>query len=524
MERISKIFDDTETFSSSPEEWLEERRLETMVACRQVLMDQADVVSYGKTVEERPKRTLEQRINAAFFRRIFDDILHSIPQVSYSRAAKDCRMDRNRRGCRRGEVLLNNKQRNYVPVFCKKSRNTAKYFPAVSKLPALNIEALEDVSRDTEYFVRRFPGVNAYGHGQYFNFAHEAMFSPGPVLLESSMARKDFKKLARNIFVNTKTKTTLVFLGGVEPYRQAKMLFSAAVGATPGLAKQVGMAECIFFYPDLMCAEYDFIGLGLKELLQNNRYGIVDIKIDCIKEGLDRDDDAEDVFRYRKDLINRMPFVVVEICNLAQRLINNGLAITKATANSFAVDIEDNTRPVLTILDCLSPLGYDFKMTERQVRRMQGVEEEVTFSEGAAATEESVNNYPFFQDKNETVYRVPSYMAHSCAPEITNMPTSSGGSRPYIYSDVSEATEASTAYVISKVIKEMLDMATSYDKAVSSDSDVIISCSPAKLLLLSNETMGIITHMCRDPPETRCPVPFLSRVVINLMNVIANLK
>ncbi len=145
-------------------------------------------------------------------------------------------------------------------------------------------------------------------------------------------------------------------------------MFSAAAGAFLGLAKRVGMVECIAFYPDLMCAEYDFIGLGLKELLQDSHYGIMDIKINCIK-GLDRDrnDNEENVFRYREDLINRMPFVVVEICNLAQRLINNGQTITKPTANYFAVDIKDNTRPVLAILDCLSPLGYDFKTAERHI-------------------------------------------------------------------------------------------------------------------------------------------------------------
>ncbi|KAK8371991.1 hypothetical protein O3P69_014197 [Scylla paramamosain] len=215
-----------------------------MVACRQVLMDQASVVSYAKTVEGGPESQQEQIDNAKFFQRIAD-----------------------------------------------------KY-------------------------------------GQYFNFAHEAMFYPGPVLLESPIAYADFKKLARNIFINTKTKTTLVLLGGVEPYRQVDMLFSAAASAFPGLAKRVGMAECIAFYPDLMCAQYEFIGLGLKELLQDSRCGIMDIKIDCIKD-LDRDgdDDKENVFRYREDLINRIHFVLVEICNLAQRLINNVLAITKAMAN-----------------------------------------------------------------------------------------------------------------------------------------------------------------------------------------------
>ncbi len=196
------------------------------------------------------------------------------------------------------------------------------------------------------------------------------------------------------------------------------MLFSAAAGAFPGLAKREVMDECIAFYPDFMCAEYDFIGLGLKELLQDSRYGIMDIKINCIK-GLDRDrnDNEENVFRYREDLIKRMPFVVVEMCNLAQRLLNNGRVITKATANYFAVDIKDNTRPVLAILDCLSPLGYDFKTAERQVKKTQReapaqnrvwseeieeekTGEEVTFSEeaaaAAAAIQESIDNYyPF---------------------------------------------------------------------------------------------------------------------------------
>ncbi|KAK8407558.1 hypothetical protein O3P69_002249 [Scylla paramamosain] len=49
---------------SSPEERLEQCRRETMVACRQVLMDQASLVSYGKTVEAGPESQQEQIDNA----------------------------------------------------------------------------------------------------------------------------------------------------------------------------------------------------------------------------------------------------------------------------------------------------------------------------------------------------------------------------------------------------------------------------------------------------------------------------
>ena len=300
METISTIFDRLQMLSS-PEEWLEQRKRGTIVACRQVLMSQSGIVSYEKNVESGPASAQEQRDKAKFFQHMFEGIRKSIPLASYptsSRAAKDRRLRRNRRVYkRRGAVVDYGHERNHVPVLYKNSNNTATDYPSVSKLPALNIDVLRGVSKSIEDFVNRFLGVNSYRCGRYFDFAHEAMFSPGPVLLESSMAYKDFKKLARNIFVSTKTQTTLVFLGGVESYRQVDMLFSAAVGAIPRLAKHVGVAECIAFYPDLMCAEYDFIGLGLRELLQDNRYNIVDIKIDCIK-GLDR----ESVFRYRKDL------------------------------------------------------------------------------------------------------------------------------------------------------------------------------------------------------------------------------
>nr|BDT63260.1 MAG: protein kinase [Hemigrapsus takanoi nimavirus]GBG35395.1 protein kinase [Hemigrapsus takanoi nimavirus] len=417
-------------------------------------------------------------------------------------------------------------------------------YPSVSKLPALNIDTLRDVSKSIEDFVNRFPGVNAYRSGRYFDFAHRAMFYPGPVLLKSSMVYDDFKKLARNIFINTKTKTTLVFLGGVESYRQVDMLFSAAVGAIPGLAKWVGMAECIAFYPDLMCAEYDFIGLGLKELLQDSRYGITNLKINCIN-GHDRDgnDNEENVFRYREDLINKMPFVVVETCNVAQRLINNGLAITKATANNFAVDIKDNTRPILAILDCLSPLGYDLKMAERQFKKTQWgalaqnrmwfeeVEKEermgkkeVTFSEEAVGTDEKVDNYPFFQDKNETFHCVPANITPSFAPEITNMSISNGGQRIDNYSEVSEATEASTAYMIGKVLEETLGVAKNASRYDVASSNSVVIDSPTKSLLLSNEIMNMITIMCSDTPEMCCPVSFLSKAVINFMNVITGQK
>ncbi|KAK8405444.1 hypothetical protein O3P69_001780 [Scylla paramamosain] len=258
-----------------------------------VLIYQASVVSYGKTVEDGPKSQQEQIDNAKFFQCMFDNILKSIPQASHSissRAAKPRRMRRNKQVLRGGKVAAFDykHEMNHVPVLCKKSSiKTAMDYPSVSKLPALNTDALQSVFKNIEDLTRRFPGVNADKYNQYFNFAHEAMFYLGPVFLESSFCRADFKKLARNIFINTNIKATLMFLSGV--------------------AKRVGMAECIAFYTDLMCAEYDFLGLGLKEL----------------------------------------------------------------TANYFAVDIKDNTRPVLAILDCLSPLGYDFKTAERQVKKTQ---------------------------------------------------------------------------------------------------------------------------------------------------------
>ena len=515
METISKEFDRLRRLSS-PEEWLEQRRWEAMAACRQVLMDQAKVVSYGKSVEDGPKFLHEQSDSAKFFQGLFNDILKSIPVAAFrSRATRRRQMRRKRKVAPNYEY-----ERKHVPVLCKKSSNT-NYYYSVSKLPALNINALQSVFKSVEYFLRRFPGVDVDMNGQYFDFVYEAMFYPGPILLESSITHNGFKKLARNIFINTKTKTTLVFLGGVDSYRQVDMLFSAAVGAIPGLAKRVGMAECIAFYPDLMCAEYDFIGLGLKELLQDNRYGIVDIKINCIK-GLDRDgnDDEENVFRYRKDLINRMPFVIVEICNLAQRLINYGLTITKATANNFAVDIKDNCRPVLAILDCLSPLGYDFKTAERQAKKWDApAQNRMWFEEGEAtfSKEENIGNYPFFQ--NETFYRIPAHITPYCAPEITDVSIFSGGST---YS--SEATEASTVYVIGNVLEETLRVAknaSSYDEA--SSNSVVIN-SPTKTLLLMNEITNMITVMCSNTPEMRCPVSFLSTVVINSMNAIAEQK
>lgn len=510
MEKIANVFDNLQKLSS-PEEWLEQRRQGTVLACRQVLMDQACFLSYGKTVEGGPESPQKQRDKAEFFQRMFDDILKSIPLASYSTgpyAARNRRFRRNRRAFKRERVVFNYEhERNHVPVICR--NNNAVDFPSVSKLPALNTDALRGVFKSIEEFINRFPGVNVNRYGQYFNFDREAMFYPGPILLKWSMARNGFKKVTRNIFINTRTKTTLVFLGGGESYQQVDMLFSAAVGAIPGMAKQVGMAECIAFYPDLMCAEYDFIGLGLKELLQD--YNISDIKINCIQD-LDQgiNNDQKDVFQYRKDLIDRMPFIVVEICNLAQRLINNGLAITKATDKNFAVDIRDNTRPVLAILDCLSPLGYDFKTSERQVEKTQldaqcseEIGEEVIFSDEVAE-----QNYPLVsEDKNETFYRVPPHVVPSCAPEITIF---SGGS-----TDVSEATEASTAYVIGKVFEETLSTAK-----ITSSYDGNSVASPTKSLLLSNEIINIMAIMCSSDAKMRCPVSFLSRAMINFMNAI----
>ncbi|KAK8392601.1 hypothetical protein O3P69_014781 [Scylla paramamosain] len=120
--------------------------------------------------------------------------------------------------------------------------------------------------------------------------------------------------------------------------------------------------------------------------------------------------------------------------------------------------------------------------------------EEVTCSEeatAAAAIEESIDNYyPFSQDRNETFYRVPALIISSCAPEITNVPIFSGDSSNDI---VSEATEASNAYVIGKVLEETLRVArnaSDYDKASSNSA---VNNSPIKSLLLSNEMVHMIT-------------------------------
>ncbi len=101
------------------------------------------------------------------------------------------------------------------------------------------------------------------------------------------------------------------------------------------------------------------------------------------------------------------------------------------------------------------------------------------------------------------------------------MPIFSGGSS---IDNVSEATEASTAYVIGKVLEETLRVArnaSSYDKASSYS---VVNNSPIKSLLLSNEIMHKITMMCSNTPAMRCPVSFFSKVVINFMNVIAEQK
>ncbi len=74
METISKkIFDrfDGLQMLSSPE-WLEQCKREIMIACRQVLMDQASVVSYP--VEGGSESQQKQIDNGKFFQRMFDDI------------------------------------------------------------------------------------------------------------------------------------------------------------------------------------------------------------------------------------------------------------------------------------------------------------------------------------------------------------------------------------------------------------------------------------------------------------------
>lgn len=472
----------TPALSQPPEKWLEQRRWETIVQCGRVLANQAEIIPYGKSVEDAEAESQEQKDHAVLFQNIYDDIIKSIPPTSYSTTISAARVRRERRNReeKRGWAQPNYEhERNHVPVLSKKA---TKDFPSVSKLPALKTSALQGVSKDIEEFINRFPGINK----SFWDFGHSAMFSPGPTLLEWSAPYTNFKKLYKNVFVNTDTKTTLVFLAGVEVHRQVDLLFAAAVGAFPGLANRVGMAECVAFYPDLMCAEYDFIGLGLKELLKDSFTDIVDAKIDYIN-GLER----EPLYSYKENLLNRLPFIIVEICNVAQRLTNNGLSIMKAMPNIFAVDITDNDKPVLAILDCLSPLGYNFGITHNNTwsDEIENGKKDVAVQTGEARGNETLS------------YCIPAHMIYFYAPEVWN--------------SISETTEATTAYAVANILEKIMNM-VKYD---SSDST---TTSPAKAMLLSSEIQHMIFFMCNEKPEMRFPLSFLSSVVIDFMkNVVS---
>ena len=103
-------------------------------------------------------------------------------------------------------------------------------------------------------------------------------------------------------------------------------------------------------------------------------------------------------------------------------------------------------------------------------------------------------------------------MKRFCAPEIANVSVLKGSVIP-IYSDSSVATPASTAYVIGKILKEILDMAKDVSKDNDTSSNYIVINS-----LFTNDIMDTINAMCTDTPEKRYPVGFLSKIVMNFMN------
>lgn len=352
--------------------------------------------------------------------------------------------------------LVNNQSKtidesNYVPVVNgKKSNiNADDFFPKVDKTPAIEAKGLKGIIKTLDFFVERFGGIK---YEEEETFEDLATIYPFASLLHHGYMSngKCFRKLSRNVFINDMTKTTLIFLGGAEKYRQIDMLFSASLGAMQGLP---GIADCIAFYPDIMCAEYDFIGLGLRELLMEGRDGLAKAKLQCL--GICGDD----ISGPRELLLQLMPFVMLEMCDVVKNLNDFGLCLTRASPNNFALDTNYNLRPVLMNLDCLKPKGCDFY------------------------------NYDF-----------PYSMLCMCAPEMVNNVT---------------VTEEMSSYIIGKVINETLEL------AVNAPSTLTI-VNPSKALKISYEVCSIIDILTDASPEERCPVRVLIEAIHNTLHCVAS--
>lgn len=287
-------------------------------------------------------------------------------------------------------------------------------FPLVSKKPAREAVGLRGIIKSLDVFIERFGGFTPKAEENVEELTRVYPFSS--LLHRRYMAEgESFKKLSRNVFVNDRTKTTLIFLGGAEKYRQIDMLFSASVGAIQDLP---GVARCIAFYPDIMCAEYDFIGIGLRELLLEGRDGLAKAKLQCLGGN---NSGAFGVLKER--LQQLMPFIVLEMCGVVKNLNVLGLCLTKASPNNFALDSNGKLRPVLVNLDCLKPEGCDF-----------------------------------------SGYNLPRNMMGACAPEMAAV-------------DVT-VTEEMSSYIIGKVIRETLDLALGASSSTDTSPSKALKISP----------------------------------------------
>lgn len=428
----------------SPAQWLEKRQARVYADVRSTIKEAFTYVDYGKTaaassVIPADDADLFKEESLETLGGIYENIVKLVNDHQYG----------------------HNIDENYcVPVVNgKKSNINSDYsFPVVSNKPAIEALGLRGILKPLDFFVDRFGGV---APGVEENMEELVRSYPFVSLLRHGyMAEGEkFRKLSRNVFINDNTKTTLIFLGGAEKYRQIDMLFSASVSAIRGLP---GVAECIAFYPDLMCAEYDFIGLGLRELLLEGRDGLAKAKLECIGAK-----DKVDIGPLRERLLQLMPFIVLEMCDVVKNLNDFGLCLTKASPNNFALDVKGGQlRPVLTNLDCLKPKGH-----------------------GLGG------------------YDLPQSMVGACAPEMA-------GANPTV-------TEAMSSYMIGKVVKETLDLAVNTAAARGAKPDTA-AANPSKALKISPEVCGIIDIITDASPENRCPVRVLIKAIQNVVEYVAS--
>ena len=374
---VSKLFREIDV--QNPLEWLEKRHVKLVKDCNNQLQAPPPYPEYDNETGAVVAATRQEE-EISVVKHDFDnktakglaDTYRAIVDLVDKHTSVNMKTRRRRRNAMGGGICRRYNRRYdsgaLVPVHGRKDSLHTVYFSEVDKTPALTVMP-ESVLRSYQDFLDRFLG----GHSSEFDASATV---PAPLLIKDALAKGvpsfcQFNQIARNVFINNNTKTTLVFLNGTEQFKYVDFLFSAFVSSVTGLAQKVGCVECVAFYPDLMCAEFGFVGIGLKEISQDCRIGIIDKKLRCMGGNVEEEylyDITEDLNMCRQAFVSTLPYTLIECNNIAKRLHNLGIVMTRGTPNNFALEVYTadegrrvGVRPLLVNLSGIVPNGLRFR-------------------------------------------------------------------------------------------------------------------------------------------------------------------